>query len=488
MAKQNNTQQYNWINISKNLVLIECKMEEEKKVCHECIGETYVKSFIKKHGKRNGGCSYCLRFRKSLPYGVIAEMMHTVFESHYEPNFEPEIYFDTPKGDDAAGVIHYELQTDDEFLVSDIYDFLKNEYNPFRMDEFEKYNDDHKYVKVDFYSDSLDLAWDKMLESLKSEARYFNKGVKDFLDELFSDINTYKTKGSSSALREIEESTVFFRARVFDSISEVEKALKHPELEFGPPPSKIARAGRMNASGIPVFYGAASAEVAIAEVRPAVGSYVVVAPFEALRVLRVLDISSLELISHESGSKFDPEATKRLEKSSFLRTLSKILTIPVPGRNAENEYLITQAVSEYLSINDSLKLDGVTFNSTQVRKGSNRSADKYNIVLFKRSSVVRNADDIRCEYKVEMQENVEDDIYIFNPTIRKIEYADSDGKVPFLRIRRATYHPGDVLKLKVDDISFFKVEGVVFQVKERKINLGSSIIIKDDGVGFDVHL
>lgn len=268
----------------------------------------------------------------------------------------------------------------------------------------------------------------------------------------------------------------------------MEVALKHPELEFGPPPSKIARAGRMNASGIPVFYGAASAEVAIAEVRPAVGSYVVVAPFEAMRALRVLDISSLELISHEKGSKFNPEVIKRLEKSSFLRTLSKILTIPVPGKNAENEYLITQAVSEYLSINNSLKLDGITFNSTQVSKGSNKSIEKYNIVLFKRSSSVNNADNIRCEYKVEMHENIEDDFYVFNPTIRKIEYADGEGKIPVLTIRRATYHPGDVLKLKVGDISFFKVEGVVFEVKENKVKLGSPFVVKDDGLDYDIHL
>ena len=462
-------------------------MEEEKKVCHECIGEEYVKSYIKSNGKRNGGCSYCLRSRKSLPYGDIAEMMHKVFESYYEPNFEPELYWDTPRGEDASSVIHRELQTDDEFLVADIYDFLENEYNPVRLDEFEKYNEEYNYVKVDFYSDALDLAWYKMLESLKSEARYFNQGVKIFLDDLFSDIDSYKTKGSSSALKEIESNTIFYRARVFDSIDEVEVALKRPELEFGPPPSKIARAGRMNASGIPVFYGAASAEVAIAEVRPAVGSYVVVAPFEALQKLRVLDISSLELISHEKGSKFNPDSIKRLEKSSFLRTLSKILTIPVPGKNVEKEYLITQAVSEYLSISEH-ELDGITFNSTQISKSSNRSIDRYNIVLFKKSSSVRNADDARCEYKVEMHENIEEDFYVFNPTIRKIEYADKKGKIPVLTIRRATYHPGDMLKLNADGMSFFKVEGVVFEVKENKVNLGEPIIVKDDGLDLDIHL
>lgn len=463
-------------------------MEKGKKICHECIGEEYVKSYIKKHGHRSGSCSYCLKTRKSLPYGDIAEMMHAVFESYYELNFEPDVYWDTPAGDDATGIIHYELQTDDEAFVADIYEYLKDECNPFRPDEYEKYSDDFNYVKMDYNSDALDLAWDKMLQSLKSEARYFNQGVKDFLDDLFGDIDTYKTKESSSAIKEIKTNTMFFRARVFDSINEVEVALKHPELEFGPPPSKIARAGRMNASGIPVFYGAASAEVAIAEVRPAVGSYVVVAPFETMRELRVLDISSLELISHEKGSKFNPEAIKRLEKSSFLRTLSKILTIPVPGKNAENEYLITQAVSEYLSVNNSLKLDGVTFNSTQVSKGSKKSKEKYNVVLFKKSSSVNNADNIRCEYKVEMHENIEDEIYIFNPTIRKVEYANSEGKIPILTIRRATYHQGDVLKLMVGDISFFKVEGVVFEVKENKVKLGIPLVVKDDGLDYDIHL
>jgi RES domain len=67
----------------------------------------------------------------------------------------------------------------------------------------------------------------------------------------------------------------------------------------------------MNAGGIAVFYGANEPNVAIAEVRPPVGSKVAVARFEIIRPLRLLDLTALAAVS-ERGSVFDPEFGRRL--------------------------------------------------------------------------------------------------------------------------------------------------------------------------------
>ena len=74
----------------------------------------------------------------------------------------------------------------------------------------------------------------------------------------------------------------------------------------------------MNAKGVPVFYGAVDSEIAIAEVRPPVGSHVVVGVFEVVRPLRLLDIEKLILIDGD-GSLFDPATYNRRNRRDFLK-------------------------------------------------------------------------------------------------------------------------------------------------------------------------
>jgi RES domain len=66
---------------------------------------------------------------------------------------------------------------------------------------------------------------------------------------------------------------MLYRARVFfQDMAKFEEAMKRPDRDIGPPPPSVAVAGRMNAAGISVFYGATHPGVALAEVQPPVGS------------------------------------------------------------------------------------------------------------------------------------------------------------------------------------------------------------------------
>lgn len=136
----------------------------------------------------------------------------------------------------------------------------------------------------------------------------------------------------------------------------------------------------MNASGISVFYGAKDASSALAEVRPAVGSKVVVAHFLFTRPLKLLDLRSLETITC-SGSLFDPAYTQEVERVGFLRTLTKLLILPVMPNEQEREYLMTQAVADYLASLKQPSLDGIIFPSVQDGVGEN-------VVLFHKASLV----------------------------------------------------------------------------------------------------
>ena len=110
-----------------------------------------------------------------------------------------------------------------------------------------------------------------------------------------------------------------YRARFFQSDDKLEVALTRPDKHIGPPLSAFANAGRMNAHGISVFYGASDPMVALAEVRPPVGSKVAVARFEIVRPIRLLDPTALG-DDATIGSIFDPTLKPRLDHSPQTHT------------------------------------------------------------------------------------------------------------------------------------------------------------------------
>ena len=120
---------------------------------------------------------------------------------------------------------------------------------------------------------SLQIAeeWNQAKQSLKYENRYFNERIKDALGTIFEGIEKCVELDSQSAILEISPDNPdysIFRARCFDSKEKAEKASENPEKQFGAPPPEVSTAGRMNAVGIPVFYGATSRRLAVSETRP----------------------------------------------------------------------------------------------------------------------------------------------------------------------------------------------------------------------------
>ena len=136
----------------------------------------------------------------------------------------------------------------------------------------------------------------------------------------------------------------------------------------------------MNACGISVFYGATDPSVAIAEVRPPVGSNAAVAKFNIIRPLRLLDLTALEDV-HDGGSIFDPFLKGRLERAAFLQSLGKRITKPVMPDDEAFDYLATQAIADFLATENEPRLDGIIFQSAQSKKGRN-------VVLFHKAARV----------------------------------------------------------------------------------------------------
>ncbi|MEK6320130.1 MAG: RES family NAD+ phosphorylase [Acidobacteriota bacterium] len=220
--------------------------------------------------------------------------------------------------------------------------------------------------------------WLSFEQSLKTQSRYFNRSAQETLTYVFEGIAEHKTGdghpiivGAGPGM----ESTTFYRARVFQSYKRLDDALTRPDKQVGPPPPHAAATGRMNAHGIAVFYGATSPSIALAEVRPLVGSKVVVARFELIRTLRLLDVEALRSVNVE-GSIFDRDYIQRLKRAKFLEWLSRRITRPVMPDDEPFEYLATQAIADFLATDANPPLDGILYPSVQV------SESGFNVVLF----------------------------------------------------------------------------------------------------------
>lgn len=225
--------------------------------------------------------------------------------------------------------------------------------------------------------------WERFEQRLKHEVRFFDQESKQLLDGLFEDLTSLADGKAIVTIEPGCESSTLYRARIATDSAEAESFLREPARQIGPPPPHLARAGRMNPAGIPVFYGAFSEEVAVAEVRPSVGSIVAVGKFSLLRPIRLLDISFLPFAYHRT-SIFSPEYDHLRNKVGFLEKFHRRISRPVLPGDEALAYLPTQAVAAYMS--NIMGLDGLIYASIQigVEGGYEEQVDRKfcNVVLF----------------------------------------------------------------------------------------------------------
>ncbi|MBT3011754.1 MAG: RES domain-containing protein [Candidatus Thiodiazotropha sp. (ex Lucina aurantia)] len=371
---------------------------EEYRICSDCIDERYLKMEVDRIGEL-ANCSYCGAKGNTITIEELADHVEKAFEDHYQrtstemtglewiAHKDPESTFEWERhGDPVCLLIQGEVGIEEKpaehichILCERNYDFdmaAAGKENPF--------DEEAHYEEKDVSDHELQQGWVYFQKSLKTETRLFNREAESILDFIFEGITDHTTYRLGSVIvkagpgRKISK---LYRARVFQNDDNLEKALIRPDLEIGPPPFSAASAGRINAKGISVFYGATNEKVALTEVRPPVGSRVAIGLFEIIRPIRLLDVEKLRSI-YVKGSLFDPTFIRKLEKAKFLETLSDHITMPVMPDDEAADYLVTQAIADYLSNRTSPELDGIIYRSIQ---NGNKGR---NIALFHKSSRV----------------------------------------------------------------------------------------------------
>ena len=444
---------------------------EDRRLCFACVGEAFLRAEIE-NGGHDGGCFYCGRQAKTFSIGEMADAIETAFEEHfYRTPTEPSAmeyamikegdYVWERKGDPVAEVISSSAEIDED-AAEDVRKVLAERHFDMelaQMGDENPFGGDAHYAERGVDDAESQAGWRRFEQTLKTQARYFSRTAEATLTSIFEGMGEHKTRDGRPIIVEAGpgmQLAALYRARVFQSNEKLEEALKRPDKEVGPPPPLAAANGRMNAHGVAVFYGASDPVVALAEVRPPVGSNVVVARFELIRPVRLLDVEALQSVN-VTGSIFDRDYMQRLERAKFLKWLSRRITMPVMPDDEPLDYLATQAIADFLATDANPSLDGILYPSVQGSEG------KLNVVLFHKAARVQALDipkgaEISADLYVETEDGLEIDYSVWEEVPPELPSAtsnrdpldarepeDYNGRVPTLRL--------DISSLKVHRVN-----------------------------------
>jgi hypothetical protein len=466
--------------------------DDEIYLCHNCVGEEYLSNTILINGALRI-CTYCKADAATISLVELADHIEGAFQRHYQrTSDQPDSFQHTMLADKESS---YEWERSgepvlwaiaeaaniDEPIALDVHELLQERYSDFDSDamgeetEFsaDSYYDWKRPDDIEFQTE-----WRAVENSLKTEARFFNRDASIFFERLFSDLSSHATEEGRPVVVEAGQDMAissFFRARVCDPNSELIGALERPDRELAAPPSRCARSGRMNAQGISVFYGARDADTALAEVRPPVGSKVLVGRFDLLRSVRLLDVEALQTLYFE-GSCFDPMHIGRLELAKFMKSLSARMTTPVMPNDEPTEYLITQMIADYLARFPTPRLDGMLYPSVQ------QSGNRQNVVLFNHSSRVEEWDIPRgTTIEADTYEHDDDGGHVLYYVSERIPPLDGSIKPKplgwddmrfsgFLQPNETVDSREHTLKLDATSVQVHHVEGVTFSTTSHGVS------------------
>lgn len=411
-------------------------MPANKRICEECVTDDYLKRVISQSPDSDEVCDYCGTIAPTIEMDVLATHCNRAIGSFFEASSlypAVRIYDRTPDGEDLPNLLERIVGAPED-AVNDLIELLTDWWFDFDSQEYQ-YGEEPWFVEKTYFAEKMSEAWTLMESSMRNQARFINPEASKMLESVFGPVLDDKTHQGKDVVVEIGPTcqiNTLFRARVFQTTGALELALSHPERHIGSPPPGIGAAGRMNAKGISVFYGATEKEIALSEVRPMVGCHAAIGQFKIIRKLRLLDLEQLGKISlRSSSSYFDPSTVIEATRRDFLAILSEKMVMPVMPELEEQSYLITQAIADFLATHPKLNLDGIIFPSAQKSMATMKVTGR-NVTLFNKASVVLNAEiDYQSKAAVHLWDSDEDGTR-FAPEIWVTEQPiDEVTKLPF---------------------------------------------------------
>lgn len=372
--------------------------EGEGFVCQDCIGDDVLSGEIAAAAKPHLclGCGQTNRPAWSV--GQLADRIAPVYEqlvgmAEHEPDIDPD-------SDNVSWVQHGSTPSE---LIGGMIEAADDKVAHAivaHLSEASMWSVGHD-MDTDWYDDSSEAyvlevpddpiyhrTWQAFCDGVKHERRFFNESARTLLGEILGPLLDGDEGAWAAAVRTIaptDEDRFLYRGRQAHELAARKAIYARPIAELGAPPPRLATAGRMNVAGISAFYASGDPATCVAELRAPVGGVVVVAKFEIIRPLKLLDLTRIaEAVN--ALSYFHPDYLDRHNYVRFLRGFHDEIRKPIiPGRESL-EYLPTQVIAEYLATRPQGAVDGVIFGSAQL------SGARTNVVLFNFACTVEGAD------------------------------------------------------------------------------------------------
>ncbi len=384
-------------------------------VCHRCVSDEMLVAEIKQSGSK-AKCTFCgRRGAKTWSIQTLADRIEPVFHENFvlspsaPEGYELFLHMDkestyewTREGEPPNEVIQSMAGITEEIADAVIAELDSRQHWNHHDDpgEEDPFGYEARYVQTVADGNRLQQWWASIKEDVTHKSRFFSSAVLQFLTTIFEGLEHLEGHHGPAVITKGTEA-LLYRARVAKNHGEVKQFLLKRESELGAPPRKVAPAGRMNAAGISVFYGATEVSTCIAEVRAPVGSSVIVTGFRPLRPLRLVNLKAFDRL-FARGSMFRPGFQEEAERFAFMRRLSLQLSAPVLPSDEALDYVVTQVICEYLATLQP-RLDGLIYPSTQ------SGGEGSNVVLFSHACKVSPPDAKTARNKVTITQMSEDE-------------------------------------------------------------------------------
>lgn len=343
----------------------------EDAVCPDCFDDPGIAAFIKDNLECEA-CSVCGRSSEE-PIATTADRVSEFFLEKVGEHWEDAN--DSAPYCSAEGGFMVTTWSMHEIVFDELPDIAPYETLEWLYDHLK---DDVVWCERDWQilkpGQALAAGWGKFSEAIKHETRFLfftSKQDPYESDEPFEVRPDEMLEALGKAIRrcrlvrKIPAGTHLFRVRGHKK----GKRYSTPR-ELGPPARKYAKsAGRMNAPGIVVMYGALEEETAFSEVFGKEFKFYSIAEFELLEDLLVVDLSRVPQVP----SIFED---KPRESIIFLGDFKKDVSRPItPDQEVHVEYTPTQVVSEYLRHRfrtaSGKTISGVLYESAKAKGGKN---------------------------------------------------------------------------------------------------------------------
>lgn len=376
---------------------LESESAEALWICQDCLGDYMLKRLVADLIE-DRHCVQCgLKRKNALAPRRIADFIRRDLQKHFviDEGLYPgqELALEHIVGQAigcksaalntavAALLVKAEADEDDFYFSGQEY---RRASSPFESEEHE-----HWYTVGE---------WNNIARELTHGRRFFNDKARDFFESLISEALSADDASQPDKRAFITTITVgasFFRARIAHDNAQAAIFVENAGLELGAPPKERASSNRMSPSGIPLLYVSGDAETCIAEVRPSIGDLLVVGRFESTAPLTFFDFTVLSnRLKHAPLSMFDPRNRERSEHRKMLEYLHDEISRPV--RSGDTDYVVTQALAEFIRYNKQQVFDGIAFRSVQRNEG-------VNYVLFDHSGMTaRSAPEWRPQFDLKI--------------------------------------------------------------------------------------